>query len=121
MRTVAILPVKSFTRGKQRLRHEVSSELREALVEAMLEDVLAALSGTSSIEKVLVVTVAGPTGSAARAIAARLGASIIEDREEGHTAPRSSGSPPRSRTGRSACSWCRAIAPPSIRPRSTPC
>lgn len=84
MRTVAILPVKSFTHGKRRLRHEVSASLREALVQAMLEDVLDALSGTNSIEEVLVVTVAGPAGSAARQTAARFGATVIEDREEGH-------------------------------------
>lgn len=79
MRTLAILPVKGFSRAKQRLRQGVPDPLREALVEAMLADVLAALRLTA-VEGVLVVT----AGRAAREIALSHGAEVVSDAETGH-------------------------------------
>jgi len=84
VRTIAILPIKSFSQAKQRLRGEVPAPLREALVKAMLEDVLSALAHASSIAEVVVVAASGPSGEAARAIARRSGAEVIADRGEGH-------------------------------------
>jgi 2-phospho-L-lactate guanylyltransferase len=84
MRTVAILPVKGFAQAKQRLRGELPAGVREALVEAMLEDMLDALSRASSIAELVLVTVGGPTGSAARALGARFGVRTVVDRGEGH-------------------------------------
>ena len=80
MRTLAILPVKSFTHAKQRLREEVSPQLRAALAEAMLSDVLAALGRSESLDGLLVIT----AGARARELAAARGAQVIADRETGH-------------------------------------
>ena len=44
MRTAAILPVKQFTRAKQRLGESVDDDLRGRLARAMVEDVLSALA-----------------------------------------------------------------------------
>jgi 2-phospho-L-lactate guanylyltransferase len=54
--TAAILPVKSFTRAKQRLGETLADPLRPMLAEAMVADVLAALSSTSAIGRTIVVT-----------------------------------------------------------------
>ena len=56
MRTAAILPVKRFSRAKQRLGADVSAELRVALARAMVADVLDALARTAAIELVIVVS-----------------------------------------------------------------
>jgi 2-phospho-L-lactate guanylyltransferase len=80
MRTLAILPVKSFPHAKQRLRHGLSPQWRQSLAEAMLRDVLAALHLSSAIDELLVVT----TGSVAREIAREHGATVLQDREPGH-------------------------------------
>jgi len=79
--TLAILPVKGFTHAKQRLRGGLSDAAREALVEAMLADVLSALRLTA-IERVLVVT----AGEGARRIAQAHGAQVLADEEAGHNA-----------------------------------
>ncbi len=78
MRTAAILPVKRFTRAKQRLGTSVAEELREDLVRAMVGDVLAALSETVSIERTIVVTREDSVTGAARYI----GALVVEDSAE---------------------------------------
>ena len=80
MRTLAILPVKSFSRAKQRLRGGLEPELRESLVEAMLGDVLDALDATRAIDGVVVVT----AGEAAAGIASEHRAGVLNDREQGH-------------------------------------
>jgi 2-phospho-L-lactate guanylyltransferase len=82
MRTVAVLPVKDFSRAKQRLRTGLEPETREELAEAMLEDVLDALVIANKIEAILVVT----DGPGARHVADRRGLRVIEDREQGHNA-----------------------------------
>ncbi|HEX4438042.1 MAG TPA: 2-phospho-L-lactate guanylyltransferase [Solirubrobacteraceae bacterium] len=56
MPTAAILPVKSFTRAKQRLGQTLADPLRPMLAEAMVADVLAALSSASAIARTIVVT-----------------------------------------------------------------
>ena len=43
MRTIAILPIKSFGAAKQRLAGLLGSGARQALVQAMFQDVLASL------------------------------------------------------------------------------
>jgi 2-phospho-L-lactate/phosphoenolpyruvate guanylyltransferase len=55
MRTVAILPVKSFGSAKQRLGGLIGQEARSALMRAMLADVLEALAAVPALD-VLVVT-----------------------------------------------------------------
>ena len=78
MRTAAILPVKSFERAKQRLGASVENQLRLALAEAMVGDVLAALAATAEIELTLVVTREPEAAAAAQAS----GASVIGDTVE---------------------------------------
>jgi 2-phospho-L-lactate/phosphoenolpyruvate guanylyltransferase len=80
MRTLAILPVKSFGRAKQRLGGGLDPELRESLAEAMFRDVLDALDAAHSIDGVLVIT----AGEAAGKIAREHGARVLNDREQGH-------------------------------------
>ena len=53
----AVVPVKELDRAKERLASRLSSELRRALMLAMLEDVLAALAITPGIAGILAVTV----------------------------------------------------------------
>lgn len=79
MRTLAVLPVKSFPNAKRRLGSGIDPELRSRLVESMLHDVLDALSATR-VEGVIVVT----AGEAGEAIAREYGAAVVADREEGH-------------------------------------
>jgi 2-phospho-L-lactate guanylyltransferase len=81
MRTLAILPVKSFSSAKRRLRPGLAPPLRSQLAEAMLYDVLDALSATT-VDEVLVVT----AGEAAAAIARERGACVVPDQEQGHNA-----------------------------------
>jgi 2-phospho-L-lactate guanylyltransferase len=78
VRTAAVLPVKSFSRAKQRLREAVGGDEREALAAAMVGDVLAALARVPQLDDVLVVT-AEPL--AARA-AEEAGATVVHDPEE---------------------------------------
>ena len=81
MRTLAVLPVKDFSRAKQRLSPGLEPQAREELAEAMLFDVLDALVSTA-VEGILVVT----AGRAGRRIAEARGARVISEREEGHNA-----------------------------------
>lgn len=81
MRTLAILPVKGFARAKQRLSTSLGDAARQALVEAMLDDVLSAL-GRSAVDGVLVIT----AGEAPRRIALDHGAQVLGDQEAGHNA-----------------------------------
>ena len=70
MRTVAILPVKSFGRAKQRLGVAVPD--KPALAAAMLADVLAALARVPELDEVIVVTAESAAADAARAAGARV-------------------------------------------------
>jgi 2-phospho-L-lactate/phosphoenolpyruvate guanylyltransferase len=81
MKTVAVLPMKSFGAAKQRLIEELSPGPRRALAEAMFSDVLVALRRAASIDEVLVVT----SDHSAERIAAGNGALILEERENGHS------------------------------------
>jgi 2-phospho-L-lactate guanylyltransferase len=78
MRTVAVLPIKSFGRAKQRLGEAVAGGRRRELAEAMVGDVLDALGEVPGIDGVVVVT-AEPLAAAA---AGRAGARVVHDPEE---------------------------------------
>ncbi len=78
MRTAAILPVKRFTRAKQRLGASVAGTLREDLARAMVGDVLAALRETAALERTIVVTREDSVLAAAR----RLDALVVPDTAE---------------------------------------
>ena len=56
MRTLAIVPVKSFDEAKQRLGDSLARGARSSLAQAMFSDVLAALGRARSIESIAVVT-----------------------------------------------------------------
>ena len=78
----AVVPVKELDRAKERLASRLSSELRRALMLAMLEDVLAALAITPGIAGILAVTV----DPAARRLAMNYGCRITETgARDGHT------------------------------------
>ena len=79
--TVAVLPVKSFDRAKQRLGVRVDAPQRATLAAAMVGDVLEALSAVPRLDGVLLVT-AEPRAAAA---AGETGATVVADpTEEGH-------------------------------------
>jgi 2-phospho-L-lactate guanylyltransferase len=82
MSTIAILPVKRFVNGKQRLADDLGTGTRRALVEAMVTDVLIALRRAEKIDGTIVVT-----GEAAmEAIAHGYDATTVTDREDtGHS------------------------------------
>jgi 2-phospho-L-lactate guanylyltransferase len=76
MRTVAVLPVKSFRHAKQRLGAAVDD--RPALAGAMVQDVLDALAAVPGLDGTIVVTGERTAAEAARAA----GAAVVHDREE---------------------------------------
>jgi 2-phospho-L-lactate guanylyltransferase len=82
MRTAAILPIKSFAQAKKRLRVELPSHDRRALVEAMFADALVALGRVAALERVVVVS----GDRVAQRIAGGYGALVVEDDERGHNA-----------------------------------
>jgi 2-phospho-L-lactate guanylyltransferase len=55
VRTAAILPVKSFGDAKQRLGESLGSGSRQALAQAMFQDVVGALRKVEAIEQIVVV------------------------------------------------------------------
>ena len=63
--TIAVLPVKSFGRAKQRLAADVGAPERATLAAAMVGDVLEALRRVRGLDGILVVT-AEPRAAAAR-------------------------------------------------------
>jgi len=78
----AVVPVKELDQAKERLAPRLSSELRRALMLAMLEDVLAALAATPMVAGIAVVTV----DPAARRLAVNYDYRIIETgARDGHT------------------------------------
>ena len=77
MSTLAILPVKTFGAAKQRLAPALPSGSREALAEAMVSDVLAALARTSGLDGVAVVTADERAAASAR----QSGAEVVLDTE----------------------------------------
>jgi 2-phospho-L-lactate/phosphoenolpyruvate guanylyltransferase len=56
MRTIAILPVKTFTAAKQRLADKLGAGSRQALAQAMFSDVLSSLRHVDGLDAVAVVT-----------------------------------------------------------------
>jgi 2-phospho-L-lactate guanylyltransferase len=66
MKTLAILPVKSFGGAKQRLAPALGSGSRQALAQAMFLDVLASLRRVPGLESVAVVTADPVAEEAAR-------------------------------------------------------
>jgi coenzyme F420-0:L-glutamate ligase/coenzyme F420-1:gamma-L-glutamate ligase len=79
---VVVIPAKEFSGAKQRLADALPASARAALARAMLEDVLAALTG-APVDRVLVIT---PDAEVA-AVAERWGAMVLREEEgQGHTA-----------------------------------
>jgi 2-phospho-L-lactate guanylyltransferase len=78
MRTVAVLPVKTFSRAKQRLSEAVGERHRRDLAAAMVLDVLDALAAVDGLEAVVVVTAEPLAVKAADAA----GAVVVHDPEE---------------------------------------
>jgi 2-phospho-L-lactate guanylyltransferase len=78
MRTVAILPVKRFSRAKQRLREALDDEPRARLAAAMAADVLEVLCAFDAFTRVIVVTAEPDVTREANAC----GAHVVEDRDE---------------------------------------
>jgi 2-phospho-L-lactate/phosphoenolpyruvate guanylyltransferase len=56
VRATAVLPVKRFAEAKRRLAAGLDDARREAVVAAMLEDVLEAIGGARSIERTIIVS-----------------------------------------------------------------
>jgi 2-phospho-L-lactate/phosphoenolpyruvate guanylyltransferase len=78
----AVVPVKELDRAKERLAPVLPADRRRTLMLAMLEDVLTALAATPGLGGLAVVTV----DAAARRLAARYGARIIEtSARDGHS------------------------------------
>src|SRR3954469_25446018 len=65
MRTLAIVPIKSFDLAKQRLSESLASGGRRSLVQAMFSDVLGALRRTEGIEGIAVITADVAAGAVA--------------------------------------------------------
>jgi 2-phospho-L-lactate guanylyltransferase len=78
MRTVAILPIKSFGAAKQRLAPMLGTGARQALAQAMFSDVLGSLRKVERIEAITVVS-ADPTVDAA---ARGTGVTVVMDLNE---------------------------------------
>jgi 2-phospho-L-lactate guanylyltransferase len=78
MRTVAILPVKSFGAAKQRLAGSLGSGSRQALAQAMFADVLASLRHVPGLDAVVVVT----ADCMAESVAVGKRVRVLRDHEE---------------------------------------
>ncbi len=99
MKATAVLPVKRFGEAKRRLAAGIDDERREALVAAMLEDTLAAIDGSRSIEKTIVVT----GDPRAQEIVAASSAEVLPDpSDEGHVTAALAGIA-RAEVNRAAC------------------
>jgi 2-phospho-L-lactate guanylyltransferase len=82
MRTIAILPVKSFGAAKQRLAGMLGSGAREALVQAMFQDVLRALRQVPELDAIAVVSANTVAQKAAKGEGVTL---LDDDFEQGHS------------------------------------
>jgi 2-phospho-L-lactate guanylyltransferase len=78
MRTLAILPVKTFGAAKQRLAPALGPDSRSALARTMFTDVLASLREVSALDALAVVTADPAAGADAR----RAGATVLPDPEQ---------------------------------------
>lgn len=75
MKATAVLPVKRFAAAKRRLAAGIPDERREALVAAMLEDVLGAIGEARAVERTIVVSDEPRAGEIAKAA----GAAVVPD------------------------------------------
>lgn len=75
----AVVPVKQLARAKQRLSGLLGPEQRRLLCDAMLDDVLAALAAARGLAGILVVS----SDPAARMLAMRHGARLLDDTDQG--------------------------------------
>jgi len=83
METVAVLPIKTFARAKDRLAEAVGAPDRQELAEAMANDVLEALFAVPELDGVVAVTAEPRAAAAAR----EAGAEVVPDpREVGQSA-----------------------------------
>jgi 2-phospho-L-lactate/phosphoenolpyruvate guanylyltransferase len=78
VRTAAVLPVKSFSKAKQRLGDAIGGSDRELLAAAMVGDVLTALSSVAQLDEVIVVTAEPVAADEAE----RAGAVVVHDPDE---------------------------------------
>lgn len=83
MRTVAVLPVKTYSRAKQRLSEAIGEGERRELAAAMVADVLEALIRVEGLDSVIVVTAEPLAAEAARTA----GATVVLDLEEAGQSP----------------------------------
>lgn len=88
MRTVAVLPVKTFSRAKHRLSEGVGAPDRRELAEAMAADVLDALARSEALDGIVVVTAEPAAAAAAREVGARV---VHDDREAGQSVAAATG------------------------------
>jgi 2-phospho-L-lactate guanylyltransferase len=82
MRTIAILPMKSFGAAKQRLADTLGGGSRQALAQAMFADVLTSLRHVDGVDAIAVVTRDRTAESAALASSATV---IWDDEEAGQS------------------------------------
>ena len=82
MRTIAILPIKSFGAAKQRLVGLLGTGAREALVQAMFQDVLLALRRVPELDAIAVVSANVVAHRAARGEGVIL---LDDEHEAGHS------------------------------------
>ena len=75
MKATAVIPVKRFAAAKRRLAGDVDDERREALVAAMLEDVLEAVGEARAVERTIVVSDEPRAAEAAKTV----GAEVVPD------------------------------------------
>lgn len=78
MRTLAVLPIKSFSGAKQRLAALLGAGSRQALALAMFSDVLTSLGHVEGVDAIAVVT----ADHGAEAVAAASGALLLRDSEQ---------------------------------------
>jgi 2-phospho-L-lactate guanylyltransferase len=83
MRTIAILPIKSFGAAKQRLGGMLGSGSRQALAQSMFQDVLASLRRVPELDAIAVVTSNRVAEQAARGQGVQL---LADEPESGHCA-----------------------------------
>lgn len=83
MRTLAVLPIKRFEAAKQRLDPAIDPAVRAALAEAMLGDVLAALTSARGLDGVAIVTAEARAAAEAR----RAGVDVVPDTAEAGQSP----------------------------------
>lgn len=75
----AVVPAKDLAQAKQRLAGVLTPEERQGLARAMLEDVLAALTGVSALAGTIVVTREAALAATARSLGARVISDLRHD------------------------------------------